>query len=218
MRKIKKNDSEDIKILVVDDDIRLLEVIKNMIEKKTGIECIIASEYEKAIQIASSKYIDILVVDYLLEMVTGLQIVKKLKDFNTDIYAILYTGYTELIPAEKALENYDIEAYLEKKDDLNELLFTVMTAIKIVRKYIKVPEKQYRKKFRNPRNFSEKIKFLRAKHNLTQEQLANKLSVSRSTIANYETDNNPPAIKQLQNLAEYFNISIDYLLGSNDDL
>ena len=59
----------------------------------------------------------------------------------------------------------------------------------------------------------EKIKLLRTKKGFTQELLAEKLNVSRSAIAKWETDSGVPDISNLKLIAQIFTISIDKLLG-----
>lgn len=51
---------------------------------------------------------------------------------------------------------------------------------------------------------------------ISQEDLAKALKVSRSTIAMWETDGSVPDIASLQALADFFNVSTDYLLGRED--
>jgi len=58
----------------------------------------------------------------------------------------------------------------------------------------------------------EKLKELRKKYNITQSKLAEKLSLSRSTIAMYETDGSSPDLHTLKMIADFFNVSVDYLL------
>ena len=62
----------------------------------------------------------------------------------------------------------------------------------------------------------EKILKMRKEHNLSQEQLAEKLNVSRQTISNWENGKFYPDIDGLVNLSKCFNVSLDNLL-SNDD-
>ncbi|MDD2401972.1 MAG: helix-turn-helix transcriptional regulator [Clostridia bacterium] len=64
-------------------------------------------------------------------------------------------------------------------------------------------------------NFGRKLKKLREKKEITQQELANLLKVGRSTIAGYETKNKQPDYDKLQKLANYFNVSIDYLIGES---
>jgi len=63
---------------------------------------------------------------------------------------------------------------------------------------------------------SEKLKDLRVSKNLTQEQLAEKLYVTRAAISKWEQDNGYPSIDSLKNIASFFSVSIDDLLSAND--
>lgn len=58
-----------------------------------------------------------------------------------------------------------------------------------------------------------KIKYLREKNNLSQKELAKILNIANSTLSQYESDARVPSddIKIL--IADYFNVSLDYLLG-----
>ena len=62
-------------------------------------------------------------------------------------------------------------------------------------------------------SFSENIKNLRKVHGLDQATLAQTLNVSPKTISHWETNYTEPSISQLIALANYFDISIDELVG-----
>ena len=62
----------------------------------------------------------------------------------------------------------------------------------------------------------EKIKEARKQCGLSQEQLAEKMSVSRSAIAKWETDKGLPDIDNLKALAGFLNVSVDYLLDDEE--
>lgn len=64
--------------------------------------------------------------------------------------------------------------------------------------------------------FSERLKKLRIEKNLSQESLAERLGLSRSTISNYEQNIRVPSVDILNMFADYFDVSIDYLLGRSD--
>lgn len=66
----------------------------------------------------------------------------------------------------------------------------------------------------------EKIKQARTENGFTQEELAEKLMVSRQAITKWESDKGIPDISNLRMLARCFNVSIDYLLddGENVDM
>ncbi len=64
--------------------------------------------------------------------------------------------------------------------------------------------------------FSNNIKKLRLDHNLTQNELALKLGVSKSTISMYENGNRTPDFEMLESIADFFNVSIDSLIGAQN--
>lgn len=61
-----------------------------------------------------------------------------------------------------------------------------------------------------------RIKALREKENISQKELAKNLGVSSSTIAMYETGKRNPDSDMLKRIGDYFNVSVDYLLGRTD--
>lgn len=61
--------------------------------------------------------------------------------------------------------------------------------------------------------FPQILKQLRTARNMTQDDLANVLKVSRSTVAGYEARNNQPDYDKLVQIADYYGVTIDYLLS-----
>ena len=58
---------------------------------------------------------------------------------------------------------------------------------------------------------SNRLKTLRLQHNMTQQYVADSINVARTTVAGYETKNRQPSHEKLNDLADLFNVSIDYL-------
>ncbi len=65
--------------------------------------------------------------------------------------------------------------------------------------------------------FSNRIKILRASKGLTMEQLGKEVNSTKGTISNYENGNKKPSLDMLIKLADYFDVSIDYLIGRTND-
>lgn len=63
------------------------------------------------------------------------------------------------------------------------------------------------------KNFSENFKVMRKKRDLTQEQVAETLGVSCQAVSKWETDSSYPDISLLPIIADYFGVSVDYLIG-----
>ena len=62
--------------------------------------------------------------------------------------------------------------------------------------------------------FGKILKELRLKNKLTQKELARVLYLSNSSISHYENNRCMPSRETVEAFAQYFNVSIDYLIGS----
>ena len=62
----------------------------------------------------------------------------------------------------------------------------------------------------------KRIQYYRKRKQLTQEELAEKLMVSRQAISRWESDNNEPDVKTLLILANIFEITVDELVRENE--
>ncbi|QTD42144.1 helix-turn-helix domain-containing protein [Sporosarcina sp. Te-1] len=62
----------------------------------------------------------------------------------------------------------------------------------------------------------QRLKKLRLDRKLTQKQLAEKIKVTHVSISGYENGNRYPDTDTLQRLADYFDVSTDYLLGRSN--
>ncbi|MEE3451614.1 MAG: helix-turn-helix transcriptional regulator [Acutalibacteraceae bacterium] len=62
--------------------------------------------------------------------------------------------------------------------------------------------------------FAENLKQLRKTKGLTQTQFASEFNISSGTIAMWETGKRMPDTETLKKIAQYFNVSIDYLLDN----
>lgn len=61
-----------------------------------------------------------------------------------------------------------------------------------------------------------RIRELRLKNHITQTELAKKIHVSPQVISKYEKNERKPKIDKLQSLANFFNVSVEYLMGLSD--
>lgn len=62
-----------------------------------------------------------------------------------------------------------------------------------------------------------RIKELRKQHELTQEELGSIINVQKAAISKYELERATPSTDILKKLADYFNVTTDYLLGRTDE-
>jgi len=66
--------------------------------------------------------------------------------------------------------------------------------------------------------FSGQIKKIRTDNKLTQEQLAQKLTISRQTISNWENNRNLPDLEMVVTVAKLFDLSLDQLILGDDTM
>ena len=65
--------------------------------------------------------------------------------------------------------------------------------------------------------FGKRFSELRKKHHYTQEDIANKLNITPQAVSKWENDLSAPDISLLKEWAGIFNISIDELLGNEEN-
>ncbi len=66
-------------------------------------------------------------------------------------------------------------------------------------------------------DFTENIKRLRISKNLSQKQIAESLKIADRQYRRYENGEQQPTLPVAIKLADYFNVSLDYLVGRSDD-
>lgn len=64
--------------------------------------------------------------------------------------------------------------------------------------------------------FSEKLQYLRKQQNMTQEQVAEQLYVSRTAVSKWESGKGYPNIESLKAISKLYSVSIDELLSGNE--
>ena len=66
--------------------------------------------------------------------------------------------------------------------------------------------------------FAERLKHLRRSRELNQVQLVRGLGVRKQSVSNWENDNIMPSVEMLERVANFFEVTTDYLLGRNEGL
>ncbi len=69
----------------------------------------------------------------------------------------------------------------------------------------------------NTNIFSENVKLLREQANLSQSELGSAIGISKQTVNDIEHGRSKTTLDRAIILADYFNVSLDYLVGRSDD-
>lgn len=59
-------------------------------------------------------------------------------------------------------------------------------------------------------SIGNKLKTLRKSQRLTQQAVADRIGITRATISNYEINRRTPSLKELQKIADFFGVGLDY--------
>ena len=111
-----------LKVMLVDDENLIIEGLKNIIEwERLGLEVVqTANDGEEAIEKFKENPVDIVVTDINMPRVTGLELLKKLKEINDSVRFIVLSGYDTFSYAKQAIE-LGVKSYLLKPVDEEEL-------------------------------------------------------------------------------------------------
>lgn len=132
MRKIKANSlSAEYKILIIDDEIGIVNSV-SVILKRNGYKCEGVTDPLDGIKLLKEEHFDILILDYLMQNIHGDEVIKMVREFNSDIYIILLTGHKDIAPPLLTIKAFEIQAYCEKSDRFDQLILMVESAKKSV--------------------------------------------------------------------------------------
>lgn len=68
-------------------------------------------------------------------------------------------------------------------------------------------------------NIGKKLQQLRKGRKLTQQELADKMGVTRATVSNYEVGRRAPHLSELKRFAEFYGVGLDYFgVASTDEV
>lgn len=65
--------------------------------------------------------------------------------------------------------------------------------------------------------FKDRLKKVRTDNNVTLQSLADSIGLSAGVVGHYEKGRTKPSLESIISIADYFNVSIDYLLGRDSD-
>jgi len=110
-------------ILIVDDDEVMQETLSDVFRKR-GYEVVSVGSGNGALPVVKRHLIDLILLDMRLPDVDGLEVLKKIKEFDTEILVIMMTAYSDVHSAVSAMKSgaYD---YINKPFELEELQLLV---------------------------------------------------------------------------------------------
>lgn len=110
-------------ILIVDDEEALREGLGKVLEDE-GYTVIAAESGERALTILHNQKVDLILTDIRMPGMSGLDLLKKVREINNKLGVIILTGYGEIESYIEAM-NFGAMEYVSKPFKMNELKFIV---------------------------------------------------------------------------------------------
>lgn len=121
-------------VIIIDDDINLMNAM-TLVLKKYNINLTTYTEPLAAVQELkeNSRKYDVLVINYILPTIKGDDIIKKVREFDKDLYIILMSSHKELAPSIDIMRSLDIQAFFEKGSNFDDLILLIESGFKYVK-------------------------------------------------------------------------------------
>ncbi len=130
------------KILVVDDELLLRDVLFDYLSRQ-GYEVLMASNGEKALEIAQNNRFHLALVDIKMPGISGLDVTAKLKELYPQIIVIIMTGYPSLNTAISAIKlgatEYIVKPF--RLDELNRIIAKNLSSLDTEYENLKLKER-----------------------------------------------------------------------------
>lgn len=131
MRKRISVPSNSMKILLVDDEQGIIDSLSIML-KRSGYYYEGITDPLKAVEKLKNEHFDLMILDYLMVPIHGDEVVKRIRQFNSEIYILLLTGHKDLAPPLETIKALDIQGYCEKSDRFDQLQLLVESGFKSI--------------------------------------------------------------------------------------
>ncbi|MDP4267852.1 MAG: hybrid sensor histidine kinase/response regulator [Bacteroidota bacterium] len=121
---------EDYTVLIVDDQEEVLELVVPRL-KLEGYKVLKAQSGPEAIEIIKNGSVDVMLLDFFMPGMTGEDVVREVRTFNSEIIIILQTGYSGEKPPLDMLESLNIQGYHDKTDGMEKLFLWLMAGVRM---------------------------------------------------------------------------------------
>jgi len=120
---------EDATILIVDDEEMVLSSLESFFTFETDYDIITFTSPLAALESIAETPVDLVIADYLMPEMNGLDFLLKFKEMYPEATRILLTGYADKQNAIRAINELKLYQYLEKPWDNDELLVTIKNGL-----------------------------------------------------------------------------------------
>jgi len=120
-------------VMIVDDELMVTSSIQAFLQMETDYEIHSFNNPEEAVRFAARNRLDVVVSDYLMPEMTGIQLLGRIKEMQPETSRVLLTGHADKQSAIEAINRVALFQYLEKPWDNPQLLLVVRSGVERAR-------------------------------------------------------------------------------------
>ena len=128
-------------VVLVDDEDMVITSIRAFLSLETEYDVHAFTKPEEALQLIQRQPVDVVVTDYLMPRINGLQLLAEVKKSQPEAARVLLTGHADKQSAIQAINDVGLYQYLEKPWDNAQLLLVINSAIERTRLFRSLAEK-----------------------------------------------------------------------------
>ena len=194
-----------VRILIVDDDRAICDYMQTLLERDGYQVKTLSDPTQVEGEIRTGGY-HLLILDLMMPNLDGIEVLKKIREIDTDLAVVIFTGYPNL---ESAVASMKLDAvdYIKKPfnvDEFREVLARVMRKKGLAR----TPEEQLHKVI------GDTIRNLRKEKDLTLKQMSRRTGLSVSLLSQIERAESSASISSLYKIALALESRIQDLFGA----
>jgi DNA-binding NtrC family response regulator len=116
-------------VMIIDDEPMVTQSIKNFLSLETEYEVLAFTSPVAALETLKSRQVDVIISDYLMPDLNGIDFFLKAKDIQPQATRVLLTGYADKENAIKAINDVGLYQYIEKPWENEDLRLVLRNAI-----------------------------------------------------------------------------------------
>ena len=117
------------RVLIVDDDELVLASLRNLLYLETGYELYVETNPSKALQLLSAKHFDVVISDFLMPGIDGIELLEIAAEIQPEATRILLTAYGDGRRIRRAVRDLGLH-YMEKPWNNAEILNIITSALR----------------------------------------------------------------------------------------
>lgn len=116
-------------VLIVDDEPMVTTSISDLLKLETQYQVVTYNDPMEALTFVESDPVDLVISDFIMPKMNGLEFLKLVKEINPDITSIILTGYADKENSIRAINELQIYHYIEKPWDNDELILVIKNGL-----------------------------------------------------------------------------------------